>query len=155
MSRDVEIREIKPVTSDELNYVRRLFFSENNTFGHNCQWQRNKNHMKEGTTIASRNVNEMLSQVLSPAINSQSKEQLRSFPAKEAPQTMNITGKKLISDNVHLMKWFPQNKLHHFNRKFCYNAQAAFHSRVRVKRSKGWGKGIVLRFWETAHLPLP
>ena len=75
--------------------------------------------MKEGTTIASRNVNEMLSQVLSPAINSQSKEQLRSFPAKEAPQTMNITGKKLISDNVRLMKWFPQNKLHHFNRKFC------------------------------------
>ena len=84
MSRDVEIREIKPVTSDELNYVRRLFFSENNTFGHNCQWQRNKNHMKEGTTIASRNVSEMLSQVLSPAINSQSKEQLRSFPRKRS-----------------------------------------------------------------------
>ena len=43
MSRDGEIREIKPVTSDEWNYVRPLFFfRENNTIGHNCQWRRKK-----------------------------------------------------------------------------------------------------------------
>ena len=35
-------QEIKPVTSDELNCVRPLFFRENNTIGHSCQWKRQK-----------------------------------------------------------------------------------------------------------------
>ena len=42
-TRDGEIREIKPVTSDELELcATAFFFRENNTIGHNCQWKRKK-----------------------------------------------------------------------------------------------------------------
>ena len=57
MSRDGEIREIKPVTSDEWNYVRPLFFfARIILLDIIVNGNVKKNHRKEVTTIASRNV---------------------------------------------------------------------------------------------------
>ena len=57
MSRDGEIREIKPVTSDEWNYVRALFFfARIILLDIIVNGNVKKNHRKEVTTIASRNV---------------------------------------------------------------------------------------------------